>query len=186
MIDELRLGSAEAARLLLERYGSHIQRVVRQRLNRRLRTQFDSEDIQQAVWKSFFEDVLAVTSFETPDDLMAYLARVATNKVVDRHRKFLMTEKSNLNRERRIENDTADGGMRLFSADPTPSEVAIANEQWHQLEQKYPPHYLRVLRLRVAGADCVEIAKDLQLHERSVRRILRKLGDELDGKSSGT
>src|SRR5688572_23874581 len=50
----VREGSADATKELLDRYGPHVLRVVRRKLNRKLRPKFDSVDFVQDVWASFF------------------------------------------------------------------------------------------------------------------------------------
>ena len=69
----IRSGSEEAAWQLIEQYGPHIRRIVRRRLDRRLRSQFDSVDFVQAVWASFFREPDQIRSFETLPDLIKYL-----------------------------------------------------------------------------------------------------------------
>ena len=49
-------GSNEAAQELLKRYGKYVLRAIRAHLHRDMRTEFDSEDFRQMVWKSFFAD----------------------------------------------------------------------------------------------------------------------------------
>src|SRR5262249_14283511 len=54
LMERIRAGSQEAARELCDRYGSHILRVVRRKLDKKLRSKFDSVDFLQSVWTSFF------------------------------------------------------------------------------------------------------------------------------------
>src|SRR5215211_2626321 len=66
-------GSEDAARELYEKYVAHVLRCVRNRMWRRLRSKFDSQDFVQSVWKSFFHDGGKLPDFQTPADLMSYL-----------------------------------------------------------------------------------------------------------------
>ena len=68
--------------------------MVRARLPKKLRTQFDSLDFVQAVWQSFF----AVRPLDSPDfakveHLRGFLAGVVRNKVFEQHRRLTKTEK---------------------------------------------------------------------------------------------
>lgn len=54
LMRRIREGSEDAAWELFEKYGGYIRRAVRRALNPRLRTQFESQDFVQMVWKSFF------------------------------------------------------------------------------------------------------------------------------------
>src|SRR5277367_1887044 len=84
-------GSEDAARQLQEQYGEYIIMAVRRRMPRRLRSKFDSVDFVQDVWASFFRT--AERQFSSPDHLVAYLTRMAQNKVVDAARAGLDTFK---------------------------------------------------------------------------------------------
>ena len=83
LMQRLRNGSEEAARELLDRFGSYILRVVRRRLSRELRSKYDSVDFVQAVWASFFAEDSQDRRFDHPDALIAFLATLAQNKVID-------------------------------------------------------------------------------------------------------
>src|SRR5260370_21457217 len=103
LMTRVRAGSEEAARELFDRYSGHISRVVRRRLHSRLRTQYDSLDFLQAVWASFFAVPLEEYTFDHPEDLVRFLARMAYNKVVDVTRRRFGTVKHNINSERPFE-----------------------------------------------------------------------------------
>ncbi len=82
LMDEVRQGSQDAAWTLLETYGPHVHRVVRRMLSAELRSKFDSVDFVQSVWLSFFANRSQVCDFAQPEQLVAYLAAMARNKVV--------------------------------------------------------------------------------------------------------
>src|SRR4051794_32985156 len=99
LMERLRSGSSDAPHELLDRYGPHVLRVIRHRLDRRLRKEFDSLDFFQDVWKSFFEAPPPGRAFDGPDALIAYLAQVAQHKVIDAYRRRLQTRKHDRGRE---------------------------------------------------------------------------------------
>ncbi len=74
LLEGIRAGSEDAAWRIIELFGPHIHRVVHRLLDRRLRSQYDSVDFVQAVWASFFREPNRIRSFETPSDLIRYLA----------------------------------------------------------------------------------------------------------------
>ena len=96
----VREGSQDAGWKLVETYGPHILRVVRRSLSQDLRTKFDSIDFVQAVWASIFAEPTRLATFEQPEQLIAYLAAVARNKVVDEFRRRVQTQKFDVKRER--------------------------------------------------------------------------------------
>src|SRR5437588_7490901 len=83
LIRRIRAGEETAAAELVQRYESTIRRVVRLRLDPRLRRVCDSMDICQAVLCSFF--VRAASGqyeLNTPEQLLKLLAAMARNKLL--------------------------------------------------------------------------------------------------------
>ena len=71
-------GDEAAIRLFLSRFGREVKMMVRARLPKRLRGQFDSADFVQAIWQSFFTDLLhRGPNFQKVVHLRRYLAGVA-------------------------------------------------------------------------------------------------------------
>ena len=129
----------------------------------------------QAVWASFFANLPTVTRFDRPQALVAFLSRVASNKVVDECRRRLVSKKHNINRERSLDSAEIPRNAKIAKNVPTPSEVAISREQWRMLTEGKPTHYKRILEMRVTGASSIEIANELDINERTVRRIMQRL-----------
>ena len=59
LIARAKAGDETAIREFLSRFEPEVRMMVRGRLPRMLRTQFDSMDFVQAVWQSFFADLRA-------------------------------------------------------------------------------------------------------------------------------
>ena len=80
-------GDPAAIRDFLSRFEQEVRMMVRARLPKKLRTQFDSLDFVQAVWQSFFADPpLDSPDFEKVEHLRGFLAGVVRNKVFEQHR----------------------------------------------------------------------------------------------------
>ncbi len=175
LLEQVQHGSQEAGWSLVESYGPAILRVVRSRLSLKMRSKFDSIDFVQAVWKSFFSRSIHLQTFEGPDQLVAHLATLARNKVIDECRRRLVTKKHEVSRERSIYRQESGKPINISSSDPTPSEVAIARERWTALMADQPEHYKKILQLRYEGETYQAIANQLGLHERTVRRAVRSI-----------
>jgi RNA polymerase sigma factor (sigma-70 family) len=175
LMQRVREGSPDAARELLDLYGEHIRRVVRRNLSKKLRPKFDSSDFLQSVWATFFADQPA--AIDTPEALLAFLNRVARNKVVEAFRQRCQTAKYNVNRERSLEGSAAYQALRVPTRQPTPSQAAATKEEWDQLLERLPAHHQVILDLSRQGITQQEIAQKLNLHERSIRRVLRKFAN---------
>ncbi len=178
LMRRLRGGSEDAARELLDRYGEHILRVVRRKLSRQLRSKFDSVDFVQAVWASFFADVPRQRRFDHPQALMAFLVTLAQNKVIDAVRQRMQTQKYNVNRERPLDGSVAPEAGALVARQPTPSQEAVANDEWRRLLAELPDRYHRMLELLREGHTQKDIARELNVNEKTIRRVLDKLNEE--------
>lgn len=179
LMQQVESGSNDAIRVMMETYGSHILRTIRRRLNRHLRSQFDSCDFHQAVWASFFTHQ-SRPKFETEEDLVKFLHRVAGNKVIDECRRQLQTQKRDLRQEYSLFDSQTQQDRPIKANVPTPSEVLVAREQVDKMTEGQPEYYRRILELRTSGATVQEIASETGIHRRTVNRVLKRLGDRAD------
>ncbi|HSG71571.1 MAG TPA: sigma-70 family RNA polymerase sigma factor [Planctomycetaceae bacterium] len=175
LIERLKENSEDAAFELFELCKYRVYAAVRRRLNRQMRTKFDSQDFVQDMWASFFTNISQITRFNTEDELIGFLIRIAGNKVADEYRKRFKTEKHDINRERYLGDAFSSLTFDVVSPDPSPSAEAMANERWDQMLDQMPPVYKQILQLRRTGATMQQIADQLKVSERTVRRILKNL-----------
>jgi RNA polymerase sigma-70 factor (ECF subfamily) len=175
LMDQVLAGSETAARDLVRLYGPAVLRAVRRRLHSRLRSKFDSDDFVQDVWASFFAAPPEQNAFERPEDLAAWLARLARNKVVDAVRLRLQREKFNLNREESLQDTAAPVEQLLVAGDPSPSTTAMSREEWEALLGRQPLVYRHVLVQFREGRSPAEIAAAQKVSERTVRRIITRV-----------
>jgi len=171
LMERVRAGDAEAAREIFERYGRAIHRVVRQRLNRRMRVEFDSLDFVQDAWASFFHIPPERCTFQTSDDLVAFLTRLVRNKLTDAYRQRFQTAMHDRSKDRPLHPDVHDRPGRQ----PTPSQLAIAEEEWDRMLQDKPPKLRNALEMLRAGHSRREIAESLGVHPKMIQRLLQKL-----------
>jgi RNA polymerase sigma-70 factor (ECF subfamily) len=138
-----------------------------------LRSRFDSLDFLQSVWGSFFRRMQAGPEvFEDPQNLVAFLARSAKNKVIDEYRRA-----SSLKQDVRLEESIWEGARpRDLVADlDTPSEVAQAGEAYGRLRDLLPEDRHSILELKAEGLTNREIGARLGVSERTVRRVFEEL-----------
>jgi RNA polymerase sigma-70 factor (ECF subfamily) len=178
MMARVRSGCPDAAQAVFDRFSPHVRRVVRRHLARRLRRQYDSIDFLQAVWASFFTIPVDRYTFDSPDDLVNFLARIAANKVIEAFRNRYRTLKNDINRERSIE--AAPIASEPRCPGPSPSQLAIAEERWALLLHNQPPGRRRVLELLRQGHTLTEAAEQTGVHPKVIQRLLRKLNGRAD------
>ena len=178
LMQRVREGSEEAAWELIDRYGHHILRAVRRMLHEKMRSRFDSVDFVQAVWASFFTSRTQLMRFDKPEQLVAFLATLARNKVVDETRRRLNTQMRDPQRELRFHEKMAVDSKDASVRQDTPSQIAVARERWNRLLDGQPEHYRQILCLRYAGETFEQIAAKVGMDERSVRKVIDKLKQE--------
>lgn len=174
LMREVRNGSDTAAWDLVERYGPYVLRAVRRNIRHEIRAKFDSQDFAQAVWTSFFDRSQQMKKVERPEQLVRLLATMARNKVIDEGRKR-DTKRYCVKNETSMTEIVGETNQGFKSKDPTPSQLAIAREQWDQIIDGQPSHYQQIAELKVLGETNTAIAQQLGINEKTVRRVLKEL-----------
>lgn len=174
LIREFSAGSEEAAWQIVEIYGPYVLRSVRRALSPKIRNQFDSVDFVQAVWASLIASREKLRHVEQPQELIAILSAIGRNKVIDVVRRA-KTKKYNIQREVSIDEDGDPFVNSAPSRDPTPSDVAMARERWEGMMRDQPSHYRSIVVLRLHGNTHQDIANQLNVSGRTVRRVLTRL-----------
>src|ERR1700722_1272147 len=167
-------GSETAAEEFFRDYEPYLLHAVRRRLDKRLRSQFDSLDFAQDVWASFFADRPDKRAFAQPGDLVAFLTEVAPNKVLDANRQRLGTRKYNVRLEESLDDSAAFDKDRLMGQEPTPSQALSKEEEWSQFLRKQPLVYRRIFILLREGKEPAETPRELGIPPRTVLRAMQR------------
>jgi RNA polymerase sigma-70 factor (ECF subfamily) len=185
LVARAREGDQEAIRSFVGRFEGEVRMMVRGRLPRRLRAQFDSMDFVQAVWQSFFSDLKSgPKEFENSRHLRGFLAGVARNKVFEQDRRLTRTAKYAIAREeplyvRRGDREVA---RDLPAHDPTPSQNVQASDRLALLTAGRPEREVEILRLRQDGLTVDDIAARLGVNEKTVRRAIEAARDRMEAR----
>src|SRR4051812_27479985 len=172
LLERVRAGDEGAVRELVEVFGPSLLHAVRVRLPQKLRPKYDSQDIVQDVWASFFGGLPGENASQARRDLVAFLVRVARNKVTDVVRKRLKTKKANVTRERSLDDSHAGPLAEPAARQPTPSAVAMGREEWDRLLRGKPPLYRAILVLLRQGKSPAQIHAVLGVSEKMVQRVI--------------
>lgn len=176
LLQRVRQGSDDAAWDLVQTYGPYVLRTIRRTIGREIRGKFDSEDFAQAVWASFFAATDRFGDVREARQFVGLLATMARNKVIDEMRRRMQTQKYAVRRECQLDS-LGDDDNQVASRDPTPSQFAIARERWLQLLQSQSERDRQVIRLKLMGRSHQSIAGQMEMSERTVRRIIERLTD---------
>ncbi len=182
LLQRAKAGDGAALRELLRLFEDEVRMVVRNRLPRALRSQYDSMDFVQAVWQSVYTgEGIDLDQFENPRHLFAYLAGMAKNKVYEEHRRRT-SQKYNIARQEPlfVRRGNREIPRDVPANDPSPSQDAQAGDRLAQLLQGRSPQECQVVDLRRLGLTYDEIADQLGIHESAVRRIVSSIRQRLE------
>jgi len=173
LVSGLRAGDPACAEALCRRFAPYIRAAVRRQLHPRLRTRMDSLDLVQDVWASFLAIPTERYAFETETALVAFLTRLAQNRAVEVFRQRFETQKDDITREIA----GGDDHNRYASSGPTPSQWAIAGEEWERLVNRFPAGHRAILELLREGHTNEDVARLASVSLSTVNRIVRRLRD---------
>jgi RNA polymerase sigma-70 factor (ECF subfamily) len=173
LIEKLAQGSEEAAHELSANYAPRMLEEIRKHLSPKIRSKFDSTDFLQDVWASFFATPKGKRVFTRPEELMAFLKRMAKNKVIDGVRQRT-TQKRNIRLEQSIDDSRVFDKSALPGQQATPSQIIMNQEEWTEFLRKQPPVYRRMFILLREGKSQLEIAEELQVNPRTVSRVIHE------------
>ncbi len=172
LMERVRAGDNDALQEVCLRYGEHIRRIVRHKLDARLREQFDSHDFTQDVWASFVAVPRNHYTFETPEQLVLFLARMASNKMTDAWREQGALKRA-ANRLQVLVDEPP-------TRQPSASQLAIADERWEGLLTGLPPVQRQIVELLRLGHTHDEIAERLGVHKKAIQRLVNKLAERVN------
>jgi RNA polymerase sigma factor (sigma-70 family) len=181
LLDAWRAGSRAALGELLTRYSDPVRAAIRNRLNDRLRSEYDSLDFVQEVWAAVAEIQPDEFTFPTQDALVGFLVQVARNKVIDTCRRRLNTQGYAKTREQALVRAADGATLPIPGTDPTPSQWAVAAERWSEIVADLPPLHVAVMERLRDGYTQVEVAAMTGMTDRTVRRIVARAQRVLGG-----
>ena len=176
-------GSQDAVWEAIEKYSTNIQRAVRRTLSDDLRRKFDSVDIVQSVWKSLLLKDQPLAGLQSPNDFVAYVCRMAQNKVKEANTHYRRVKRRDMRREVPLERPVsgADGqtaGAGEPRRDPTadaPDAIAQMREKWRDSVAKCGPRTAEIIDLRLQCVPDEMIATQLGISPATVRRDVQRL-----------
>ena len=179
-----RTGDQQAAAALFGRYADRLIALVRSRLSAKFNQRLDAEDVVQSVYRTFFADARdSRFELQRGGDLWRLLVTIALHKLQHQVKKNLRGKRT-VDRQEPL--GTADSLGDLPSpmpaADPAPSplEAAALADELEQLMRGLEPLHRRILELRLQGYNLDEIAAATDRSERTVRRVLERIKEQLE------
>ena len=180
LIRRVRAGDNKAAEELVRLYEPTIRRVARVRLvDARLRRAFDSMDICQSVFASFFvRAALGQYDLQRPEQLLHLLVNMSQKKLIDRARQ----ETAERRDHRRLAPDGLEGKDVAASA-AGPSEEVAGAELLEEFRRRLSAEERHLAERRAAGIDWPQIAAECggspEALRKKLARAIDRVGQEL-------
>jgi RNA polymerase sigma-70 factor (ECF subfamily) len=184
LLASLRRGDPQAFSAMFESYGDWLRNAIRRVIHPRLRKRYDSVDFLQSTWASIITKCERLPNLADAEQFARYLVQVAYNKVSDANR-ALNTKKRDSRREcTLLELEDGHTGRDVIGdrRQPRPSEFFHAREQYERVAEfvkQYPERLREIPYRRASGESLKQIAREVGVNERTVRRILKRLYDDI-------
>jgi RNA polymerase sigma factor (sigma-70 family) len=174
-------GCPVAAQLFFNKYASMLLHAIRRRLKRspEVRTVWDSDDFMQRTRAKLFKIDFDQKHFENPQALLAYLTRTAKNEVGQEGRKLSRQAKMAGFEGQAVKKVSADTLGEIADKAPDPAAEVETEELWQTVLDSFPPTGGKVAVLLRDGYTHDEIAKELNICDRIVRRVVAELKEKL-------
>ncbi|HMF13415.1 MAG TPA: sigma-70 family RNA polymerase sigma factor [Gemmataceae bacterium] len=170
-----RTNDEEAARRLVDQYLDRLVALARRRLSQRLASRVDPEDVVQSVFRTFFCRAReGKFQIKDNDDLCKLLMRITVHKVlkqVEHH----TAGKRDPHMETEQGNRTVERMNELLSKDPTPEAQVMFLDQLEHVMGELRPTDRKILEMRMQGYSEKEIAAELNVSDRTIRRVLERV-----------
>lgn len=175
LIERWRAGDEDAARQLFDIYVERLVALARRRISQRLSSRLDPEDIVQSVFRTFFGRVRAGQfHMEDKEDICKLLMRITVHKTL-RQVAFHKAAKRDPNQETVQSEHSREMLMELLDREPTPDAAVAFVDHLENFLRMSRPQDRDILELRLQGFGTEEIAKKLDISDRSVRRVFERL-----------
>lgn len=177
LVRQAQAGSAEASQLLFDRCRRPLLAVIRQVIHPRLRQLYDSDDFLGETFLEIFTRYFTDEVLKSPETLWPYLKRIAENKVRDANRKYLHTQRHNINLVKSLDTlAVEDSEQSLWAKELTPEEAYLLNELIHDrladLIRQLPELMQQIIKLVLQGATAGEIADRLGVESKRIYRAM--------------
>ena len=173
----------DAAAQLFHRYLRRLCRLAQTRIGARLASRVDPEDVVMSAYRSFFISARAGRFWiKESGDLWALLAKITLRKLY-RSAAHHSAELRAIQRETRSVH-AAELHEWMISEQPDVEDAVALADEVENVLRNLPPQHRRIVELRLQGELMADIARDVDVSERTVRRMLSDLETQLQQKHS--
>ncbi len=183
-IENLKGGDDEAARRLWERYFQRLVALARKKLGTTPRRVADEEDMALSVFRRLCDGAQGgrFDQLADRDDLWRLLVVITTNRVIDQQRHLSPQKRGggNVRGESIFGSKSlsaAEGLQQLIGGEPTPELLVQISEEHDRLMMTLDDDLRQIAVWKMESRNNEEIAAELGITSRSVRRKLARIRD---------
>lgn len=175
LVARCRAGDQSAASVLFNRFVERLLVLARRRISQRLASRVDAEDIVQSVFRTFFHRLQNDQfQFDDQDDLFKLLVRITVHKTLRQIAYHKAAKRDPSMEAHQGENDN-EMLMQVLDVEPSPDTIVTFMDQLEHFLSQLDPDQRQILELRLQGFSTDEIAKQLGLYDRKIRRVLERI-----------
>jgi RNA polymerase sigma-70 factor (ECF subfamily) len=177
-VKSLRAGDPGATKEVFDQYVDRLVAMARKRISLRLASRIDPEDIVQSVFRTFFHRAKqGQFKFNAEDDICRMLARITVHKTL-RQVAHHQAGKRDAGRDAGSGDDSQDMVVNLLSREPSPDEATQLLDQMEHFLAQLRPEDRKILELRMQGYSTLEIAQQLNITDRKIRRLMERIREQ--------
>ena len=168
-------GNESAADEIFHRYIKRLMLLARSRLSKKLASRMDPEDVVMSAYRSFFLSARdGKFTIEKEGDLWRLLVEISLHKLY-RGANYHLAAKRSVDAEvANVEHEKTGANRGGKSREPSPDLAMMAADELEKLMRGLQPVERRVVQSRLQGYSMTEIAKELEISDRTVRRYIAK------------
>ncbi|MCA9138520.1 MAG: hypothetical protein KDB00_17230 [Planctomycetales bacterium] len=178
LLPNLQSGDEDAACAVFDRFAGRLLQLAKSRLELRIRSTNDEEDVMQSVWRSFFRrQQQGEFHFEDWDEVWSLLVLMTVRRCA-RTANAARAAKRDVNR---VANMPAEDSFHWQAMDrqPTPDEVVELSDLVINIMESLEPRQRTIFTMRMQGFSVEEISAQVNRTERTVLRTLALIRDHL-------
>ena len=185
LIAGLQQGDSLILREFYADYGPHLQRIADRRVSPVMKPRFDSEDVIQSTFRTFFRRAQGgYFQFEDNQRLWNLLCAITLTKVREKVR-FHQRQARGVDREVSPDADSDSGdrgnsGDGLVEGGPTPADAVEFADTFENLIAGLDADQRKLIDLKLQDVTNDEAAESLGVSERTVRRMLGRLQEQFE------
>jgi RNA polymerase sigma-70 factor (ECF subfamily) len=186
LMQRLRQGDQEAARLIFHRFAGRLIALARSRLDERLRQKVGPEDVMQSALKSFFlRHAAGQFDLDNWDSLWALLTVITLRKCGHKVEHFRAACRDVRRESAAPAGDDSAASWQAIAREPLPDEAALMAETLGQLFAGLGADDRRIVELALQGHTPQQISESLGVLERTVYRRLERVKARLERLRAG-